>query len=469
MKTVLFILILALCIRLAYLGDNLFFGYEQGRDFLKITEISAGNITLIGPKTDIDGLFHGALSYYVLLPFFIVLGGNPFLILVGLIALHVASIYFLYKFTKEIKGKMFAKIVILLYALSYSSAVYARWLSNPNLVPALTILMLFCLVKARKNKKLIIFAAFFWAVIFHLQVIAALILLLPLAYFLLTNKILSKKNMILSALVVLGVLSSYLLFNFKNDNILLNGLSNYLKNGVGYQAVRLDEFYNEIVDALFPESRITALIIFWFVVGINIFSLKKDNGTRFILLLFFSVPLLFILLGVSPLRHLFIQSPLFISLLVGNAIYFLIRQKLKLPALVLVLVIIGANMVTIFNRLPGSNRNFIYHAQSTYLADMKNLVDYAYKDAGGAAFSYDYYSVPYWHNDAWEYMFKWYGKWKYDYLPEPNRTKVFYVFIEPDETQPKYQEDWYRKLSETSVLLAEYSSGKLKVEKREER
>jgi hypothetical protein len=64
-------------------------------------------------------------------------------------------------------------------------------------------------------------------------------------------------------------------------------------------------------------------------------------------------------------------------------------------------------------------------------------------------------------------MFWWYGKNKYGYLPSKNRTHIFYVLIEPDEGQPKYQEDWYKKLSEESDLLEGYQSGKLKVEKRQ--
>ncbi|OGM31950.1 hypothetical protein A2803_02580 [Candidatus Woesebacteria bacterium RIFCSPHIGHO2_01_FULL_44_21] len=470
MKILLIILTITLFVRVLYLGDNLFFGYEQGRDFLKLTEIASGDPALIGPKTDIDGLFHGAFSYYSLLPSFIIFGGNPYLVLLSLILIHVVSVYFLYKFAKELKGKKFALLTTFVYAISYSSVVYARWLSNPNLVPALAIFFLYFLQRAKNNKMLLAFVALFWALIFHLQVIASLILLLPGAYFVVTNKLLTKRNLVPVALVIIGVLNTYLIFNFKNDNILLNGLTNYLDGPAPIvHDVKLDELNNEIVDDFFPQNRTMAFVLFWLVVGVNIIASRQDFGSRFILVLSFAAPFVFILLGVSPLRHLFILNPLFTSLLIANAAYFLFSKRLAALALITILIAFAANLTTIFARLPESNRNFIYHAQSTYLSDMENLVDYAYKDAGGAQFSYDYFSVPYWHNDAWEYMFMWYGQWRYGFLPAKNRTKVYYVFIEPDETQPKYQEDWYAKLSAGSVLLDEYTSGKLKVEKRGEK
>ena len=47
--------------------------YDQGRDFLKVSEIILQkNITFIGPTTGIEGLFHGAWYYYILtIPFII--------------------------------------------------------------------------------------------------------------------------------------------------------------------------------------------------------------------------------------------------------------------------------------------------------------------------------------------------------------------------------------------------------------
>jgi len=58
--------------------DNLFFGPEQGNDFKIIRDIVVSHkYTLIGPKTDIGGVFHGPIYYYLaVIPFFFS-GGDP--------------------------------------------------------------------------------------------------------------------------------------------------------------------------------------------------------------------------------------------------------------------------------------------------------------------------------------------------------------------------------------------------------
>src|SRR3989338_4096209 len=52
--------------------------FDQGRDFLKAAEIIRDrNITFIGPTTGIQGLFHGAWYYYLLVLPFLLFKGTP--------------------------------------------------------------------------------------------------------------------------------------------------------------------------------------------------------------------------------------------------------------------------------------------------------------------------------------------------------------------------------------------------------
>jgi len=53
------ILWLALVMRFAWLPQKLSFLYDQGRDALVVANILKGKLTLLGPSTDIPGLFHG--------------------------------------------------------------------------------------------------------------------------------------------------------------------------------------------------------------------------------------------------------------------------------------------------------------------------------------------------------------------------------------------------------------------------
>lgn len=469
-KYVIVIAVVFLALRLLYIEKNLFFGFEQGRDFLKLAEISSGNFTLIGPKTDIDGVFHGALSYYLILPMYLISSGNPYTVLFLLLCVHTLSLFALFNFCKNEVNKKFAYVAILIYSISYSSIVYSRWISNPNLVPPLTIFLLYTLQLTKQRKTFLAIAAVLWAVIFHLQVIAALILVFPIAYYVYQNKLLNIKNFIFSVLAVFAVLSSYFIFNIRNESIMFNSIVNFIQSeeGIAHNEVKLDEFRNETVANFYPENSDLANAMFLVTVLFSIWLAFSKSKAKFFLLLYFAAPLVFMILGVTPLRHLFMLNSLFVALIISYLFVSFKNKKLQVAFLLIILLYSIGNLRAIFIRLPESNRNFIHHAQRTFLYDELRLVDYIYSNSSGNKFSYDYYTVPYWQPDAWRYIFQWYGKNKYGYTPEQNRTNVYYVLIEPDEGQPLFQENWYRDLGSKSTLLDTFESGKLKVEKRQE-
>ena len=95
------------------------------------------------------------------------------------------------------------------------------------------------------------------------------------------------------------------------------------------------------------------------------------------------------------------------------------------------------------------------------------MLDFAYKDAAGTPFNYEYYSIPYWKNEGWRYLFEWYGEKKYGYLPQERESKVFYLFIEPDLSQKLYQKNWYEEVNSKSRLIESHNFDRLVVEKRE--
>jgi len=467
---VFFVVVLAFVLRILWLPGNLFFGFEQGRDFLKLAEITSGNLALIGPGTDIPGIFHGALSYYVPLPFFLLFGGDPLWTQISFIAINCAAIVFLYKAVKDLFNSRVALVSSLFYAISYSAIIYSRWLSNPTLVPALTILILYFLVRAKKNNWSLVPMVLSWAVIFHLEIVAAITLVVPILAFLIFEKIrLNIKVVAICLFSVLLVLSSYVVFDLKNDHILLNGLKNYIsapKSGTSDFRGSMDQFSNELTDNIYPESRNVSLVIFWGMVVWVLAEVRKQKRNLLILLFLLISPVAYFVYGMRPQRHFYIFVPIFLSILFALFFDHLTRVRLGVMAVALLIFVTVFNLKTYYQRVPNSVGNFIHHAQRMYLSDEKALIDYVYHDADGKMFSYDYYSIPYWKKESWQYLFSWYGRSKYGYLPEENRTDTFYVLIEPDEIQPPYQNEWYDKLGDHSTLISFFESGKLKAEKR---
>lgn len=475
---VILIAIIAFVVRTAWLKDSLFFGWEQGRDFLKLNEIATGDQTLVGPKTDIDGVFHGALSYYIPYIPYLLFGGNPYLVLLSYIALNSLTTIVLYQTTKEMFSKRVASLAILLYAVSYSSIIYARWLSNPNLVPSLTIFFLYFLWKSKKNWKYLFASLICWFIIFHFMIVVALSLVLPSLLFIKMEKIkLSLERLALLVGFAPIMLSSYLLFELKNDFLMTRSFlgsdqasGKFWLSGISF----IDQFINEVVDGIFSISPRLSFIVFMTIIIYLVYNLKTTKRSGLVLTFLFSTPILFLFVSNSPLRHFFITVPIFLSLVIAVVIDKLLKDRKRFVAYLLTLIVIVGNLITISKRLPESEGNFIHHAQRTYLGDMKKLIDYVYEDANGKEFTYDYYSVPYWKEDAWIYLFQWYGKGKYGYAPSVDRTNVdrsemFYTFIEPNETTPVHLDNWYGEYKKDLELIDTFESGRIRVEKRTEK
>src|SRR3989338_4821351 len=69
---------IAFFLRAYLIPQNLFFGPEQGRDFLIVRNIAFNHdAVLIGAKTDIEGIFHCPFYYYLATIPFLLSAGNP--------------------------------------------------------------------------------------------------------------------------------------------------------------------------------------------------------------------------------------------------------------------------------------------------------------------------------------------------------------------------------------------------------
>lgn len=469
MKLLLLIMGLALLLRVFWLPQNLFFGFEQGRDMLVVSKIvNFEDFRLIGANTDIDGIFHGAFYYYFLAPLFFITGGDPLAMTYLLILLNVAGIYFLYRAAENLFGKKVAFVSSILYAVSYSAIIYSRWLSNPNPIPFFSILLFFSLVKSTKDKRFLYLGAVSWGLIFHLSLATAATLVLPTLLFLFVYKIRPNvKDVAVTLLTLFFVFSPYIVFDFRNNHLLFSKLSAYLGSGqVKNHIAAYELFVTEAVDNVIPFARNLSLV----VIGITLLSAVSLLRRKEVLVLvgFVVLPtVLYSALGMIPIRHIYIALPPFLSILFATAFLSLARGKFIYLGAALLLLVVVANLWHTLNVLPESKGNFLQRSQRTYLGDEKKVLDFIYTSASGEPFSYEYFSVPWWKSEAWEYLFSWYGKNEYGHTPSKERTQVFYSIWEPDETKPIYKDNWYGELNTASNIIKEEKFGALGVEKRE--
>lgn len=114
------ILILYVLIRIKQLQfQTVGYTYDQGRDFLKVAEmVATRKPTFIGPTTGINGLYHGAWWYYVLLIPFLILRGSPIGFYYFNLFIQIVSLVVLYVFTKKYFGSLVAILSALIICLS---------------------------------------------------------------------------------------------------------------------------------------------------------------------------------------------------------------------------------------------------------------------------------------------------------------------------------------------------------------
>ncbi|OGY12768.1 MAG: hypothetical protein A3A58_00125 [Candidatus Blackburnbacteria bacterium RIFCSPLOWO2_01_FULL_41_27] len=469
MKPILTVLAIALFLRVLWLPQNLFFGFEQGRDMLAVAKIiNFEDLRLIGANTDVDGVFHGVFYYYFLVPIHALTGGDPLAITYFLIFLNAIGVYFLYRAVKEIFGEQTALLSSFFYAVSYSAIIYARWLSNPNLIPFLAIILFYALVRARSEKWFISLAAVCWGLIFHLSLATASTLVLPILFFIFLYKIIpSLRHVLFTIVTLLIIFSPYIVFDFKNDHILANKLLAYTGNLTkekNYLAA-YEVFFTEAADNLMPFNRNISLVIlgavlFWVLTTVKNKQTLAVAGFIVLPVLFYSV------LGITPIRHVYIALPPFLGILFAAAFLFLAKSKYFYLGTFLAVLVVFANLWHSLSVLPESKGNFLQRSQRTYLGDQKKVLDYIYTSAAGEPFSYEYFSVPWWKSEAWEYLFLWYGKNNYGYMPSEAITQTFYSVWEPDETIPIYKDNWYGVLNTASNIIDIKQFGSLGVEKR---
>jgi len=469
----LLVFLIAFFLRIYKLDQNLFFGWEQGRDAFIINDIIKGNkLTLIGPKTDIEGVFHGAFYYYLMaIPYF--LGrGNPlwagyFLALIS--ALGSSVLYLIGK--NELKYKTRA-IAALFYTFGFQENVFSRWLSNPTLTLPFSIFLIYNL-KQEFNKKNFFIALLFWGCIFHFELAAAFFLLPVFVYYIFRN--FSKFNIRLffqSVFILLFIFSPYFLFNIRHENILATGLIRFITS---HQDISFNilEFINRLYSviqrefylSIFPASPLIAKIIFFLSIMYLIFKRQKYI-VKIIFFWFFAPLVLMLLTKTIPMSQVLIflggASCLIASIIIERMTSF----KQNFLAFSVLFLILFSNFNYFKERVSSSENFFFRSYQYTFLGDQKRVLDYIYTQAEGKEFSYNYYSFPYWLPQSWDYLFSWYGNKKYGYLPMDKRTQIFYVIIEPDEVTPKYQQDWYNNLNKESKLIKSFSAGNLRAEQR---
>jgi hypothetical protein len=485
-KTVLILIgltILAFFLRSYLFPDNLFFGPEQGRDFKVIRDIVLSHkFTLIGSKTDIAGVFHGPIFYYLAaIPFFLY-HGDPYAVVLFLIAIQSLTVFVIYLLALELTGnRRSAFISTILFTVSYGAVSYSRWLSNPPLtIPLSALFMLFLLRFLKGRKRSLIGAAITFGLMGQAEFINYVLagvtgIVIAIRYY---KKIIIQPKVFLFfsfCIALIFSIGNFVLFDVRHEFLILKSIFSLLTGTKGYYISLSQSFMSSYSMFIHSSMNILGLPNEWITQGVLLFvfwvlfvSLRKKH-VYFILFTWLLIPnIVLIVLRHGALEQLYVFLVVGLVIGVTVAINYIGKKFCSSLGTLMLILLAFANILLFITSLPTNYRIFFQSTQPELrYKDQMDVVEYVYKRANGRKFYFQSYTIPYFWQDGWEYLFWFIGK-KYEYaLPDEKHDELLYVIIQKDRSNPRFQQDWYKNTVSTwGSLQSAMTFGEITVEER---
>ncbi len=387
--------------------DVISFSYDQARDAFLSQEILAGNLKIVGPPTDLQVVFHGPLYYYVSALFYFFSKDPRFVVVCFAILNILSAIPLGFLVYKMFSSRFTVWVFFLLYALSPELIFYGRFLSNVSLViPSLSLGFTALYLIPKKRMEILAGVGLGLAA----QAEFFLLSLFPLTLIYLALNRQSKKIITIFSASYLLSISPYFLAELKFK---FRGLLTFLEFSGSSHSGPV-EILNRFVfgfSSLFARNyfSVSPSVIF-VIILISLVFLFQKNKTSFSFLAFY-------LFAVVPLFIFTSPGPIFF--MIGSIIPLLIivsstTTTKPLFGTMLVGLIIITNMPIAIKGVE-AGATFTGSETGMILRDEMAAVDAVY--SYGYNLSYNSITSPLYMNTTWSYLFSWYGKQKYGYVP----------------------------------------------------
>lgn len=416
------------------------FTYDVGRDLLNVKNLlETHKISLIGPTSGQMGIFYGPWwTWLIALPY-LLSQGDPsaisfFVTVCGILAMIIVYIWG-NKYLGILAGLAMAGVMAVSeFFLSTSIQIW-----NPNLLVLTTVLILVLHGRIETLRPAGFFLLGFLLLIsVEFEFVYGIFLLISYSIILLTwrRKILSAKKIFWLILGGLFIELPRLIFEFRHDFLQTKALFSFLKIGEGAPLnffQRLSFIWEKWL-VVIPDLSPAISFLITFMMAIIIVFRYKDLSLSLkpFLIDLISIFSIFIFLTIIYPKdfwdYYLLGLPVILIFFPGFFFHLLEKHGKKFSWITLwIYFFLLAWSSGLFSRL--FHPNFIGD-QAVYRNQIA-AVDYVYRQADGKNFNYIAYTPPLIEH-TWRYLFGWYGRKKYKYLPSETRQEKFYVIIEPD-------------------------------------
>src|SRR3989344_3602287 len=500
MKLKLFLIfLLALSLRWLFLPKAaITFGYDQARDAYIAGEIINGDLKILGPSVSgVPGLYHGVLYYYLIAPAYLFGHGNPVYAAYLMSFLNALGVFITYGLVYILTNKKDpALISALIFAFSFEATQYANWLSNPSMavwfVPLIYIGLYLWITKKQK-----------WgAVLTGLGLGMSVQSNVSLAYHLapvflwlfICKKRIKIKEVICFFITLFIAVSPMLLVEIKFGLKGIRGLFYlFTSHDVTTSQKALGDFfviYLNQLGKIFAYTLFPLNLVFGGLIGLAILILVLNKWIKgrdllswepflssYILAHIIALPF-----GGSSTPHITAGMVVGVSAFIGIFLWESFRNKTKILIYILSFIFIANSVKIVQENLHGQT-NFAIQ-KDLILSKELEVVDYTYFDANGKSFSFNNLTSPLFVNTLWSYLYNWYGKGKYGYVPSytgrdqigqpgdnlvrgTGDTNVHFYIIEPLDGIPRqYLGLGNGEENTTSDLVVQKEFGNILVQKR---
>lgn len=463
-----FILIAGIFYRLHWWPDELSFAYEQARDAVASQKIyQERKLTLIGPTTDIDGIYAGPLAYYFTGFFYHYFGKNPANIALPMILVNLSTILIIFFIGNKLLGRTVGILSALVFAFSFEVASYSLWLSNPPLSLPLIILAYYLVyLSFAKNQKFLPLAFLLTGLAVQSE-IALITSLIPyfIIYLFYKKEKIQPRIIILSGLSLLVSLINFPVFEIRHKFLITNNLLKTI--AVQESSKNLIDYLNLYLRGLAREFSLVLFPIHGFLAGVLTVSLlvylyrkikhsKKQNREPWAFITVWMLSTIFMFSVNAPFttaEYVFIGVGAPIVLLFSSFVGELFK-KTKTGAVIILLLVMAANFRAWTTYYPSPQNRILDSQRGMMLKDELAVIDYTYLQAAGKPFKVDTITSPLFVSPLWDYLYSWYGQEKFGYLPVKDADAEFsFLIVDPgrgsafDKEKEKILNDFIQKTS----------------------
>jgi len=427
------IFLLGLLFRISYF-DHITFGYDQARDIFMAKDIvQQDHVKILGPATQISGLNTGSLYWYLLVPAIYLGGGSVYAVKIFMILLNLLCIPLLYYITKKItKNSLISYVSIFIFAVSFDAVQYARWLANPtpNIFGSLLLFYSFWLLFNKKTKGIYLFLVA-WPFAVQMEFFFTYFIFYFIIFLLLYRKEFKfqKKPLFISSFISMLFLSTFVLaelkYKFRGFLSLFRFIFSSEKPVHGNIFNQFLSLLSELISTVyFNIGGINHLLSGVFFIGLILFLIirlrqaKQRNISLFLIFWIFTPIILYAFEKISV--HYLVLGSLY-GIILSTAIcivYFMTKFKSirNIILLLCCLFIFVGNFI--LNNNYSKKGEVLFSVQDDMLLNKQiEVLNWIYKESGYKLFAINTVTNPLYMNTVWAYLFDWYGRQKYGYMP----------------------------------------------------